>query len=317
MSLPTFPSISPEITRDQALNMILTSIAMEELGLSHIINAEGEKLQYVLGTLPGAPQLDLCLEDIIRINDSVGSLLNNVMQNQVFLKNKMERVLDGIGKIPPGATGPTGATGATGPAGATGPQGPEGPIGPTGPSGGPPGPPGATGATGPPGAMGPAGAMGPQGATGAPGPAGPPGLLCAAAFQGQNPEEIWQSGCALPLCALCEKPCCGIRLSPDCVHILLPPGGCYLVSFSATLVATHNCLSGVNIALQTICGPLDQEVFHYHMPFTLPINTALTASLGSVPVSTQGMDGDCALRLTLISPHNILVYNAALSVTAL
>ena len=96
MSLPTFPSISPEITRDQALNMILTSIAMEELGLSHIINAEGEKLQYVLGTLPGLPA-DLCLRTSSG-STTAGSLLNNVMQNQVFLKNKMERVLDGIGK---------------------------------------------------------------------------------------------------------------------------------------------------------------------------------------------------------------------------
>lgn len=45
MSMPQFPSISPPITLDHALSMILESIAMEELGLSHIINAEGEKLQ--------------------------------------------------------------------------------------------------------------------------------------------------------------------------------------------------------------------------------------------------------------------------------
>ena len=35
------------------VNQILSSIAMEELGMSHILNAEGEKLQYILGTLPG------------------------------------------------------------------------------------------------------------------------------------------------------------------------------------------------------------------------------------------------------------------------
>ena len=35
------------------MNQILSSIAMKELGLSHILNAEGEKLQYILGTLPG------------------------------------------------------------------------------------------------------------------------------------------------------------------------------------------------------------------------------------------------------------------------
>ena len=53
MSLPSFPVVNPPIEREDAVNQILSSIAMEELGLSHILNAEGEKLQYILGTLPG------------------------------------------------------------------------------------------------------------------------------------------------------------------------------------------------------------------------------------------------------------------------
>ena len=51
MSLPSFPVVNPPIEREDAVNQILSSIAMEELGLSHILNAEGEKLQYILGTL--------------------------------------------------------------------------------------------------------------------------------------------------------------------------------------------------------------------------------------------------------------------------
>ena len=35
------------MTREEALTMIIASIAMEELALSHILNAEGEKLQYM------------------------------------------------------------------------------------------------------------------------------------------------------------------------------------------------------------------------------------------------------------------------------
>ncbi|MFQ9917433.1 MAG: hypothetical protein ACLRWQ_14570 [Flavonifractor plautii] len=53
MSLPTFPPIEPPLSREGSINEIISSIAAEELSLSHILNAEGEKLQYVLGTLPG------------------------------------------------------------------------------------------------------------------------------------------------------------------------------------------------------------------------------------------------------------------------
>ena len=40
MSLPSFPVVNPPIEREDAVNQILSSIAMEELGLSHILNAE-------------------------------------------------------------------------------------------------------------------------------------------------------------------------------------------------------------------------------------------------------------------------------------
>lgn len=119
MSLPSFPNVDPPIQREDAVNQILSSIAMEELGLSHILNAEGEKMQYILGTLPGLSGPAATVEDVLNANESVRGLLETAVQNQIFLKGKMQGALDASPM-----RGPTGPTGPTGPAGPTGPTGP-------------------------------------------------------------------------------------------------------------------------------------------------------------------------------------------------
>lgn len=75
MSLPGFPNADPPIQQEGAVNQTLSSIAMEELGLSHLLNVEGEKLQYVLGTLPGLA-VGVFLEEVIRVNRSVKDTLS-------------------------------------------------------------------------------------------------------------------------------------------------------------------------------------------------------------------------------------------------
>lgn len=133
MSMPSFPH-EDHISLEDAIHKILVSIAMEELGLSHIINAEGENLQYVLGTLDNGGCHGASIEQLLEVNKSIDSLLGTISQNQVLLKGKMERALDAleIRRSPTGPTGPAGCPGATGP---TGPQGPVGCPGPPGPCG--------------------------------------------------------------------------------------------------------------------------------------------------------------------------------------
>ncbi|QNV54285.1 hypothetical protein GE573_03293 [Bacillus velezensis] len=150
MSQPNLPNITPVVTlsRDDTINLLLSSIAMEELGMAHILNAEGEKIQYALGTIPGLTGPPSSLADILNLNESVRDTLDSLMKQELLLGSK----LDSISNIPTlaGPTGATGPTGAVGPAGATGPTGAIGPTGPTG----------AIGPTGPTGAIGPTGVTG-------------------------------------------------------------------------------------------------------------------------------------------------------------
>ena len=135
MSMPTFPKNDPPLTREGSLNEIISSIAAEELSLSHLLNVEGEKLQYVLGTMPGLDGA-ASLDEVMQVNKSVKDTLSGIMEQQMALTSKLGAVL----KAPtlPGPEGPMGAEGpAEGEAGPDGPDGAEGPAGPTGPTGAP------------------------------------------------------------------------------------------------------------------------------------------------------------------------------------
>ena len=100
MSLPTIPRITPSISinRTQVINMLLASVALEEIGLAHIINAEGEKLQAVLGTLPGLSITATSISGLLSVNREVRRSLQTVLKNQMLLEFKLEDILD----IPPG-----------------------------------------------------------------------------------------------------------------------------------------------------------------------------------------------------------------------
>jgi len=97
MSFPNIPNVTPTISinRDDVINLLLASIAFEELGLSHLINSEAEKIQYVLGTLnvqtaPEPPTIN----DLLKIDKSVNQTLRNVIKNQMLLQFKLEDIIE-------------------------------------------------------------------------------------------------------------------------------------------------------------------------------------------------------------------------------
>lgn len=101
MSFPNIPEISPaiDLCREEIINLLLASVALEELGLAHIVNAEAEKLQFVLGTLESNdsqyhPQPRPTIEDLLKINKSVERTLRSVIKNQMLLQFKLEDIMD-------------------------------------------------------------------------------------------------------------------------------------------------------------------------------------------------------------------------------
>lgn len=80
-----------------AASSLLQSIALEETAISHILNAEGEKLQKAIS-------LSCRQEELIEVNKSVADMVDKITSLEVVLKSKLDLIkpiLDNCDKEPP------------------------------------------------------------------------------------------------------------------------------------------------------------------------------------------------------------------------
>lgn len=82
MGMPVISSSN--ITRSQAITDIIQSVALEEAALSHILNAEGEKIQKMVAMADVTPEI------LLQTNKSVESMVDSVAQLETVLKQKLD-----------------------------------------------------------------------------------------------------------------------------------------------------------------------------------------------------------------------------------
>lgn len=81
----SMPVIKPgTITREEAIGEIIESIAMEESSLSHILNAESEKIMSVVEN-PNATAAEL-----LAVNRSVKSTIGAITRLETILQAKLD-----------------------------------------------------------------------------------------------------------------------------------------------------------------------------------------------------------------------------------
>ena len=93
MSMPSFVAGEvPNPGREESINQIIAAIALEEIALSHILNAEGEKIQSVLGTLV-VPDRGLSggitIANLVDLDNSVAAVLQGAAASMAALADKL------------------------------------------------------------------------------------------------------------------------------------------------------------------------------------------------------------------------------------
>ncbi|MEG0026413.1 MAG: hypothetical protein RR847_04465 [Bacilli bacterium] len=84
----SMPIITPSgVTKCQAITDIIESVALEQTALSHILNAEGEKIQKALA-------LSTTNTELLQVNKSVQSMVNSIARLETVLQGKLELFSD-------------------------------------------------------------------------------------------------------------------------------------------------------------------------------------------------------------------------------
>ena len=83
------PEIKPgEGTREQAITDIIQSVALQEAALAHVMNAEGEKMQKIIG------MDDVTPEELFKLNKSVSQLVSAIARLEMLFVAKLELFVD-------------------------------------------------------------------------------------------------------------------------------------------------------------------------------------------------------------------------------
>ncbi|MEG0854034.1 MAG: hypothetical protein RSF82_09175 [Angelakisella sp.] len=83
----SMPVITPSTTtRAQAFTDLIESVALEETALSHILNAEGEKLQAVI------KMAEITTDQLLSVNKSVQSMVNAITRLEMVFQAKLEMI---------------------------------------------------------------------------------------------------------------------------------------------------------------------------------------------------------------------------------
>lgn len=90
---------SSQTNRCQAVTDIIESVALEQAALSHILNAEGEKLQKVVALTA------ITTAELLETNRSVERMVNAVSRLEMILQSKLEMFGDCICSCTPTAEG--------------------------------------------------------------------------------------------------------------------------------------------------------------------------------------------------------------------
>lgn len=83
MSMPKIECAN--INKCCAASSLLQSIALEETAISHILNAEGEKLQKAIS-------IDCEQKELLEINKSVEDMIDKITSLEIVLKAKLDLI---------------------------------------------------------------------------------------------------------------------------------------------------------------------------------------------------------------------------------
>ena len=91
MSMPNIPDINPEIniTFDDAVNLLLKSIADEEISMAKLMDAEKNQILYVLNKYKNN---EAEIGDVLAVNKSVDETVINLTKLQMLLDFKLQSV---------------------------------------------------------------------------------------------------------------------------------------------------------------------------------------------------------------------------------